>query len=135
PYISAAIIMQLMSAVIPSLEAIKKEGEAGRRKITQWTRYGTVLLALVQSFGIATTLQAYPNLAINPGPLFIFTTVVTLVTGTMFMMWLGEQITERGLGNGISLLIYAGIVAGLPSALATMFELISQNQISILAAL
>lgn len=135
PYISAAIIMQMMSSVIPSLEAIKKEGEAGRRKITQWTRYGTLLLALVQSFGVATALQSMPNIAINPGFMFMFTTVVTLVTGTMFMMWLGEQITERGLGNGISVLIFAGIVAGLPSALGTMFELVSNNQISIIAAL
>lgn len=139
PYISASIIMQLMSAVVPSLEALKKEGESGRRKITQYTRYGTVVLALLQAFGIASTLQAYmasyPGLIYSPGPMFIFTTVVTLVTGTMFVMWLGEQITERGLGNGISILIFAGIVAGLPAALAGMFELVSQNQIGAFAAI
>ena len=135
PYISASIIMQLVSSVVPSLEAIKKEGEAGRRKITQYTRYGTVLLALAQSFGIAATLQAQPDLVNSPGPMFVFTTVVTLVTGTMFVMWLGEQITERGLGNGISILIFAGIVAGLPTALASMFELVSQNQIGTVSAL
>lgn len=135
PYISASIIMQLVSSVVPTLEAIKKEGEAGRRKITQYTRYGTVLLALVQSFGIAATLQAQPDLVNAPGPMFVFTTVVTLVTGTMFVMWLGEQITERGLGNGISILIFAGIVAGLPTALASMFELVSQNQIGTVSAL
>ncbi|PJX27726.1 preprotein translocase subunit SecY [Advenella sp. S44] len=135
PYISASIIMQLVSSVVPSLEAIKKEGEAGRRKITQYTRYGTVVLALAQSFGIAATLQAQPDLVNSPGAMFVFTTVVTLVTGTMFVMWLGEQITERGLGNGISILIFAGIVAGLPTALASMFELVSQNQIGTVSAL
>lgn len=135
PYISASIIMQLVSSVVPSLEAIKKEGEAGRRKITQYTRYGTVVLALAQSFGIAATLQAQPDLVNSPGVTFVFTTVVTLVTGTMFVMWLGEQITERGLGNGISILIFAGIVAGLPTALASMFELVSQNQIGTVSAL
>lgn len=135
PYISASIIMQLVSSVVPSLEAIKKEGEAGRRKITQYTRYGTVVLALAQSFGIAATLQAQPDLVNTPGAMFVFTTVVTLVTGTMFVMWLGEQITERGLGNGISILIFAGIVAGLPTALASMFELVSQNQIGTVSAL
>ena len=139
PYISASIIMQLMTAVVPSLEALKKEGESGRRKITQYTRYGTVVLALLQAFGIASTLQAYtasyPNLVYSTGYMFVFTTIVTLVTGTMFVMWLGEQITERGLGNGISILIFAGIVAGLPSAMATMFELVSQNQIGTIAAL
>ena len=128
-----------MTAVVPSLEALKKEGESGRRKITQYTRYGTVVLALLQAFGIASTLQAYtasyPNLVYSTGYMFVFTTVVTLVTGTMFVMWLGEQITERGLGNGISILIFAGIVAGLPSAMATMFELVSQNQIGTIAAL
>ena len=138
PYISASIIMQLMTAVVPSLEALKKEGEAGRRKSTQYTRYGTVVLALLQAFGIASTLQAYtasyPNLVYSTGYMFVFTTVVTLVTGTMFVMWLGEQITERGLGNGISILIFAGIVAGLPSAMATMFELVSQNQIGPISA-
>lgn len=122
PYISASIIMQLMSAVVPSLEALKKEGEAGRRKITQYTRYGTVVLALVQAVGISVALESQQGLVIDPGMLFRFTTVVTLVTGTMFVMWLGEQITERGLGNGISILIFAGIVAGLPAALAALLD-------------
>lgn len=135
PYISASIIMQLMTAVVPSLEALKKEGEAGRRKITQYTRYGTVLLALFQSFGIAAFIQGLEGLVFTPGALFVFTTVVSLVTGTVFLMWLGEQITERGLGNGISILIFAGIVAELPAAITTMFDLVSQNQISIIEAL
>lgn len=135
PYISAAIIMQLMSAVVPSLEAIKKEGEAGRRKITQYTRYGTVFLALVQAIGISVALEAQPGLVIDPGMLFRVTTIVTLVTGTMFVMWLGEQITERGIGNGISIIIFAGIVAGLPSALAGLFDLVRTNAMSILSAL
>ncbi len=117
PYISASIIMQLASAVVPTLEAIKKEGESGRRKITQYTRYGTVFLALFQAVGISIALESQPGLVIDPGLMFRFTAVVTLVTGTMFVMWLGEQITERGIGNGISILIFAGIVAGLPSAL------------------
>lgn len=135
PYISASIIMQLMSVVVPSLEAIKKEGEAGRRKITQYTRYGTVLLALVQAIGISVALEAQPGLVIEPGVIFRLTTVVTLVTGTMFVMWLGEQITERGVGNGISIIIFAGIVAGLPSALAGLFDLVRTNAMSILSAL
>ena len=135
PYISASIIMQLMSVVVPSLEAIKKEGEAGRRKITQYTRYGTVLLALVQAIGISVALEAQPGLVIDPGMMFRLTTVVTLVTGTMFVMWLGEQITERGVGNGISIIIFAGIVAGLPSALAGLFDLVRTNAMSILSAI
>lgn len=135
PYISASIIMQLMSVVVPSLEAIKKEGEAGRRKITQYTRYGTVVLALVQAVGISVALEAQPGLVIVPGVLFNVTTVVTLVTGTMFVMWLGEQITERGLGNGISIIIFAGIVAGLPSAMAGLFDLVRTNAMSTLSAL
>ena len=135
PYISASIIMQLMSVVVPSLEAIKKEGEAGRRKITQYTRYGTVLLALVQAVGISVALEAQPGLVIDPGIMFRVTTIVTLVTGTMFVMWLGEQITERGIGNGISIIIFAGIVAGLPSALAGLFDLVRTNAMSILSAL
>ena len=135
PYISASIIMQLMSVVVPSLEAIKKEGEAGRRKITQYTRYGTVLLAFVQAVGISVALEAQPGLVIVPGVLFTVTTVVTLVTGTMFVMWLGEQITERGLGNGISIIIFAGIVAGLPSAMAGLFDLVRTNAMSTLSAL
>jgi len=135
PYISAAIIMQLMSSVVPALEAIKKEGESGRRKITQYTRYGTVFLALFQAVGISVALESQPGLVIDPGMIFRFTTVVTLVTGTMFMMWLGEQITERGIGNGISILIFAGIVAGLPSALGGMLDLVRTNAMSIISAL
>ncbi|WP_315135706.1 preprotein translocase subunit SecY [Achromobacter marplatensis] len=135
PYISASIIMQLMSVVVPSLEALKKEGEAGRRKITQYTRYGTVVLALVQAVGISVALESQQGLVIDPGMLFRFTTVVTLVTGTMFVMWLGEQITERGLGNGISILIFAGIVAGLPAALAALLDLVRTNAMSVLSAM
>jgi len=135
PYISASIIMQLMAVVVPSLEALKKEGEAGRRKITQYTRYGTVALALVQAVGISVALESQPNLVIDPGLLFRVTTVITLVTGTMFVMWLGEQITERGLGNGISILIFAGIVAGLPAALAGLLDLVRTNAMSVLSAL
>jgi len=135
PYISASIIMQLMAVVVPSLEALKKEGEAGRRKITQYTRYGTVALALVQAVSISVALESQPNLVIDPGLLFRVTTVITLVTGTMFVMWLGEQITERGLGNGISILIFAGIVAGLPAALAGLLDLVRTNAMSVLSAL
>ncbi len=135
PYISAAIIMQLMAVVVPSLEALKKEGESGRRKITQYTRYGTVFLALIQAVGISVALESQPGLVIDPGMLFRFTTVVTLLTGTMFVMWLGEQITERGIGNGISILIFAGIVAGLPSALTGMLDLVRTDSMSILSAL
>jgi preprotein translocase subunit SecY len=130
PYISASIIMQLMGYVVPALEALKKEGEAGRRKITQYTRYGTLVLAIFQSVGIAAALQQSPGLVINPGPGFIFIAAVSLVSGTMFLMWLGEQITERGLGNGISILIFAGIAAGLPSAIGGMFELVNTGSMS-----
>jgi len=118
PYISASIIMQLMTAVVPKLEQLKKEGEQGRRKITQYTRYGTVLLATFQAIGISLALQSQTaggmSVVVAPGPGFILTAAVSLVTGTLFLMWLGEQITERGLGNGISIIIFAGIVAGLP---------------------
>ncbi|MCU0623761.1 MAG: preprotein translocase subunit SecY, partial [Gemmatimonadaceae bacterium] len=131
PYISASIIMQLMTVVSPRLEAMKKEGEAGRRKITQWTRYATVGLALFQAFGIAVALEAQPGLVIDPGLAFRLTTAITLVTGTLFLMWLGEQITERGIGNGISLIIFAGIAAGLPRALAGTFELTATGSYSI----
>jgi preprotein translocase subunit SecY len=124
PYISSSIIMQLMSIAVPSLEQLKKEGEAGRRKITQYTRYGTVGLALFQGFGIAIALESQPGLVLDPGMLFRLVTVTTLVTGTMFLMWLGEQITERGLGNGISIIIFAGIAAGLPHALGGLGELV-----------
>jgi preprotein translocase subunit SecY len=123
PYISASIIMQLLTVVYAPLEALKKEGEAGRRKITQYTRYGTVVLALFQAVGISIALESQQGLVVDPGLMFRFTTVVTLLTGTMFLMWLGEQITERGVGNGISLIIFAGIVAGLPSAIGGTLEL------------
>ncbi len=131
PYISASIIMQLASEVLPYLQQLKKEGEAGRKKITQYTRYGTVLLALFQSSGIAVALEAQPGLVIEPGFLFKLSTVITLVTGTMFLMWLGEQITERGLGNGISLIICAGIMAGLPHAIGGTLELTRTGAFSI----
>jgi preprotein translocase subunit SecY len=123
PYISASIIMQLLTVVVPTLEAIKKEGEAGRRKITQYTRYGTVVLALFQSFGIAIALESQQGLVIEPGVAFRLVTALTLVTGTMFLMWLGEQITERGIGNGISIIIFGGIVAGMPAAIGGTLEL------------
>jgi len=134
PYISASIIMQLMSAVIPTLEQLKKEGEAGRRKITQYTRYGTVILATFQAIGISVALQGQTaggmGVVINPGPGFVFTAAVSLVTGTMFLMWLGEQITERGIGNGISLIIFGGIVAGLPAAIGGTLELVSSGEMN-----
>jgi len=135
PYISASIIMQLMSAVSPKLEALKKEGEAGRRKITQYTRYGTVFLSLFQATGISIALEAQPGLVLEPGLMFRVTTVTTLVTGTMFIMWLGEQITERGLGNGISIIIFAGIAAGLPNAIAGTLELVRTGAMHPLTAL
>jgi preprotein translocase subunit SecY len=135
PYISASIIMQLMSIVSPQLEALKKEGESGRRKITQYTRYGTLALALVQGYFIAFGLEGQPGLVIEPGVAFRLTTVITLVTGTMFLMWLGEQITERGLGNGISIIIFAGIAAGLPSALGGLFELVRSGSMHAVSAL
>ncbi|MFZ9102709.1 MAG: preprotein translocase subunit SecY [Burkholderiaceae bacterium] len=135
PYISASIIMQLASVLSPQLEALKKEGEAGRRKITQYTRYGTVFLAIVQAIGISVALESQPGLVVDPGLIFRFTTVVSLVTGTMFLMWLGEQITERGLGNGISIIIFAGIVAGLPTALGGLFELVRTGSLSAIALL
>jgi preprotein translocase subunit SecY len=131
PYISASIIMQLAAIAVPHLEQLKKEGEAGRRKITQYTRYGTLVLALFQSFGIAVMLQSQAGLVLHPGMMFQMTTVVTLVTGTMFLMWLGEQITERGLGNGISLIIFAGIAAGLPSAIGNTLEMARTGAFSI----
>ena len=135
PYISASIIMQLASVVVPTLEALKKEGEAGRRKITQYTRYGTLVLAFFQAIGIAIALESQPGLVMDPGLSFRIVTAVTLVTGTMFLMWLGEQITERGLGNGISILIFAGIVAGLPSGLKNTLELQASGSLSILKLL
>jgi preprotein translocase subunit SecY len=130
PYISASIIMQLLTAVSPTLEQLKKEGEAGRKKINQYTRYGTVFLAAVQAYGIAIGLESSSGVVANPGWLFRFTTVVTLTGGTVFLMWLGEQITARGVGNGISLIIFSGIVANLPIALVQMLELGRTGQAS-----
>ncbi len=130
PYISASIIMQLMSYVVPTFEQMKKEGETGRRKITQYTRYGTLGLALFQSVGIAVALESQAGLVIDPGFAFRLTTAVSLTAGTLFLMWLGEQITERGLGNGISILIFAGIAAGLPNALGGLFELVNNGSMN-----
>ena len=139
PYVSASIIMQLMTVVVPALEKIKKEGEAGRRKITQYTRYGTLLLASFQSVGVAIALQNQSaggvGVVISPGFGFVFTTAVTLVAGTIFLMWLGEQVTERGIGNGISIIIFAGIVAGLPSAIGGTLELGRTGELNTLAIL
>jgi preprotein translocase subunit SecY len=135
PYISASIIMQLLGYVVPTFEQLKKEGEAGRRKITQYTRYGTLGLALFQSMGIALALESSAGLVMSPGLGFRITAVVTLTSGTMFLMWLGEQITERGLGNGISILIFGGIAAGLPSAVGGLLELVRTGAMSILIAL
>ncbi|MFP5305055.1 MAG: preprotein translocase subunit SecY [Gammaproteobacteria bacterium] len=129
PYISASIIVQLMTAVVPQLKELKKEGESGRRQITKYTRYGTLALAIFQSFGAALALQR-SGVAISPGFAFLFTATVSLVTGTMFLMWLGEQITERGIGNGISMIIFAGIVAGFPRAMAGTAQLVSEGSIS-----
>jgi len=135
PYISASIIMQLMPYVLPAFEALKKEGQAGQRKMTQYTRYGTLALCMFQSFGIAVALESSQGLVISPGWGFRLTAVVSLTTGSMFLMWLGEQITERGLGNGISLLIFAGIAAGLPSAIGGLMELIRTGAMSVIIAL
>lgn len=134
PYISASIIMQLMTVVSPTLAQLKKEGEAGRRKINQYTRYGTVILATIQSFGMAVGL-ANQGIAFSADASFYFVAVVTLVAGAVFLMWLGEQVTERGIGNGISILIFAGIVAGLPSAIGQAFEAARQGDLNILALL
>ncbi len=123
PYISASIIMQLMTSIVPTLEQLKKEGEQGRKVINQYTRYGTVGLAALQAYGIAVGLQGGGNIVISPGLFFILTTVITLTGGTIFLMWLGEQITARGIGNGLSLIIFAGIVAELPGAIASTLEL------------
>ncbi|RZL67052.1 MAG: preprotein translocase subunit SecY, partial [Variovorax sp.] len=135
PYISASIIMQLMGYVLPSFEALKKEGEAGRRKITQYTRYGALGLALFQSFSIAVALESSAGLVIAPGFGFRLTAMVSLTAGSMFLMWLGEQITERGLGNGISILIFAGIAAGLPGAVGGLLELVRTNAMNPIVAL
>ncbi len=139
PYISASIIMQLLAVTVPSLEQMKKEGESGRRKIAMYTRYFTVVLASFQSIGISVALQGQSlggsALVFNPGFSFVFTAAVTLVTGTMFLMWLGEQVTERGIGNGISVIIFAGIVAGLPSAVGGTLELVRTGELHTLAIL
>ena len=123
PYISSAIIVQLLTGVSEYFKNLKAQGETGRAKITQITRYGTVLLATVQGYGLSVGLESSADLVINPGAFFKITTVTTIVAGTMFLMWLGEQITQRGIGNGISLIIFAGIVAEIPRALVTTFEL------------
>jgi preprotein translocase subunit SecY len=135
PYISASIIMQLLAYVVPAFEQMKKEGEAGRRKITQYTRYGTLGLALFQTISIALALESSPGMVIDPGFGFRVTAVISLTAGTMFLMWLGEQITERGLGNGISILIFAGIAAGLPSAVSGLLELVRTGAMNILVAI
>lgn len=136
PYISASIIMQLLTVVHPAMAELKKEGEAGRRKISQYTRYGTLVLATVQSIAIARSLpDMMQGLVINAGFSFYFTAVVSLITGTMFLMWLGEQITERGIGNGISIIIFAGIVAGMPSAVGQTAEMARQGEIHLLVLL
>lgn len=135
PYISASIIMQLMSSAVPQLQQLKKEGSSGRQKITQYTRIFTVVLAAFQSGSMAIALQSQGNVVYAPGFGFIFTAVVSFTAGTMFLMWLGEQISERGVGNGISLIIFAGIVAGLPRAIAGTLELVNTGQLSIPAVI
>jgi preprotein translocase subunit SecY len=130
PYISSSIIMQMASHIVPSLQQLRKEGEQGRRQIIKYTRWGTVALASFQSVAAASWLQNQPGLVVNPGPSFLITACITLVTGTMFLMWLGEQITERGIGNGISMIILAGIVAGLPGAIAGTAQLINNGEMS-----
>ncbi len=140
PYISASIIIQLCSQIFPSLQAIRKEGESGRRKLNQWTRYGTVFLAAFQAMGVAIALQGQGaggglQVVYSPGPGFVMTAVISLTAGTMFLMWLGEQITERGVGNGISLIIFAGIVAGLPGAVIGTLELVGNGELNMLVVL
>tara|TARA_B100001105_G_scaffold249450_1_gene236384 strand:+ start:26 stop:1378 length:1353 start_codon:yes stop_codon:yes gene_type:complete len=130
PYISSSIIMQMSSMIVPSMQQLRKEGESGRRKITQYTRYGTVMLSLFQAVAAASWLQSQPGVVVNPGFIFLITAIITLVTGTMFLMWLGEQITERGIGNGISMIILAGIIAGLPAAVAGTAELVRNGEMS-----
>lgn len=132
PYITASIIIQLFSVVLPSLEQLKKEGESGKRKINQYTRYLTLLFAFFHSFGLSKWLVGQ-HIALTAGPSFYFTTVVTLVTGTMFLMWLGEQMTEKGVGNGISLIIFSGIVASLPNAIASLFQQVKEGQMQLLS--
>ncbi|MEM6513664.1 MAG: preprotein translocase subunit SecY [Pseudomonadota bacterium] len=130
PYISASIIIQMASRIVPSLDQLRKEGEQGRRQIIKYTRYGTLVLAAFQSIAAASWLQQQPGMVVNPGPAFLITACITLVTGTMFLMWLGEQITERGVGNGISMIILASIVAGIPSAIAGTAELVRNGELS-----
>jgi len=130
PYISSSIILQMASHIVPSLQQLRKEGEQGRRTIVKYTRYGTVVLASFQSIAAASWLQNQAGLVVNPGPSFLITAMITLVTGTVFLMWLGEQITERGIGNGISMIILAGIVAGLPAAIAGTAELVRNGEMS-----
>ncbi len=133
PYISASIILQMLTYVLPSLEALRKEGESGRRKVTQYTRYATVGVATIQSWMAIKAIESVPNLVMQHGLSFEFIGVVSLVTGCLFLMWLGEQITERGIGNGISIIIFSGIAAGLPSALGRMFELVRTGALGYLA--
>jgi len=135
PYISSSIIMQMASRIVPSLDALRKEGESGRRQIVKYTRYGTVVLASFQSIAAASWLQGQPGLVVISGPSFLITACITLVTGTVFLMWLGEQITERGIGNGISMIILAGIVAGLPGAIAGTAELVRTGEMSSITAI
>ncbi|MEL7186432.1 MAG: preprotein translocase subunit SecY [Pseudomonadota bacterium] len=135
PYISSSIIMQMASRIVPSLAQLRKEGEQGRRMIVKYTRYGTVALASFQSIAAASWLQGQPGLVVNPGPAFLITACITLVTGTVFLMWLGEQITERGIGNGISMIILASIVAGMPGAIAGTAELVRTGEMSSLTAI
>ncbi len=134
PYISASIIMQLLTLLLPTFESLKKEGQSGQRKIIQYTRYATVLLATFQALSISIALESQAGLVLEPGLLFRLITALSLVTGTLFLMWLGEQITERGLGNGISMIIFSGIVSGLPNAIGSFFELVSKGSIGIFAA-
>jgi preprotein translocase subunit SecY len=133
PYISASIMFQLLAAVFPTVEKLQKEGEDGRKKLTQWTRYTTVVLALVQAYGYATFLKSFPDAVITPGALFTFTTVTALTVGAIFVMWLGEQITDRGIGNGMSLLIFFSIIQGFPTAVARTWESLMVGEIGIVA--
>ena len=135
PYISSSIIMQMASRIVPSLDQLRKDGESGRRQIVKYTRYGTVALASFQSIAAASWLQGQQGLVVNPGPSFLITACITLVTGTVFLMWLGEQITERGIGNGISMIILSGIVAGLPGAIAGTAELVRTGEMQSIFAI
>ena len=135
PYISASIVIQMMSYVLPAFERLKKEGEAGQRKINQYTRYAALGLAVFQSFGIAAMMESSQGLVLSPGFMFKLTSMISLTTGTMFLMWLGEQITERGIGNGTSILIFAGIASGLPSSVANLLDLVRNNAMNPIVAL